>query len=185
MCVCVCVSGSPAQTHPLCTQLQYFITRVYPSMLWLFANCHGLTICQQSRGGANHLLSHTHTMIIEGGRASKGVGGGSVYAAAVLWCTDTTETHTFSHSHTHTQRPPCSDLWWIGCTPAVTDERWMESWEDEGKKGTGVGGDCFNVCVRVLWRRKKRAEQSGLSAREDLTQGQADHFLLGSTCHFL
>ena len=43
---------------------------------------------------------------------------------------------------------------------------------------------CVCVCVCVC-EGEKRAECSGLGAREDLTWGQADHFLLGSTCHFL
>lgn len=41
------------------------------------------------------------------------------------------------------------------------------------------------ACARGRVGGEKRAECSGLGAREDLTWGQADHFLLGSTCHFL
>lgn len=75
--------------------------------------------------------------------------------------------HSHTHPHTHTYvRPnasPSSDPWWIGCTPAVTDERWMESREDEGKKGMveeeeevgGVGWGCMRACAGSVGGEKK------------------------------
>lgn len=73
--------------------------------------------------------------------------------------------HTHIHTHTYA-RPngsPSSDPWWIGCTPAVTDERWMESREDEGKKGMveeeeevgGVGWGCVHACAGSVGGEKK------------------------------
>lgn len=104
---------------------------------------------------------------------------------ALQWFFDT-QTHlrlTYSviRAHTLAQLRPLMD-WLHSCRDRRAMDGELRRWREERDR---VGSGCMLVCAWGCAGWEKRAECSGLGAREDLTWGQADHFLLGSTCHFL